>query len=186
MENVTDALFMAASVLLLIIALTVGISSLSEVKAQTQAILLERNQLQMAKDETGGYFNYLKSVRKENNDNDIRTVGVEAIISSIKRMQKEGYTIYIATDVSISDASLPDNMKKDIQIQNKNYTIFLTKDDAGYKNLSDSKIIYELYNRLKDYKFKEYLGTYKEEKEGVPEEEKLTYKVITYVEDGTI
>ena len=50
MENATDALIMAGSVLLLIIALTVTISSLSNLRTQAQDILMERDRLEIAQD----------------------------------------------------------------------------------------------------------------------------------------
>ena len=60
MENATDALIMAGSVLLLIIALTVTISSLSNLRTQAQDILMERDRLEIAQD-SKGYINYIKN-----------------------------------------------------------------------------------------------------------------------------
>lgn len=179
MENTTDALYMAGSVLLLIIALTVCISSLSKIKTQTQEMLLDRNQIQMAK-EGEEYINYLKNSKDK--DKATRTVGIETIISAIRRMQKEKYNMFIQTDNEII---------KDFQKNHENMSsesakvsgIYFTKDDAGYKNLEDSNIIGKLYHTFKDSNFKEYYGFYKEKKEEeVPEDDRLSYRIITFVE----
>ena len=175
MENTTDALYMAGSVLLLKIALTVCISSLSKIKTQTQEMLLDRNQIQMAKDGEN-YINYLKNSKGENNAT--RTVGIETVISAIRRMQKEKYNIFIETEKSIEN--LPENMRsKSAKVSG----IYFTKDDAGYKNLEDSNIIGKLYRTFKDSNFKEYYGFYKEKNnEEVPEDDRLSYRIITFVE----
>ena len=77
MENATDALIMAGSILLLIVALTVAISSLSNLRTQTQGILNEKDQLMAMSDESG-YINYLR-----NNGEDKRTVGIETIAAAL-------------------------------------------------------------------------------------------------------
>ena len=99
MENAVQALIMAASVLLLIIALSVSISSLTSLKAQVQDIFLERDQVDLTTytitDQNGkkviNYANYIKS----DSNLDVRTVNAETVISTIERMRKEEYTIYI-------------------------------------------------------------------------------------------
>ena len=60
MENATQALIMAGSVLLLIIALTVTISSLSNLRTQAQDILMERDRIEITQD-SKGYINYIKN-----------------------------------------------------------------------------------------------------------------------------
>ena len=98
MENATDAIIMATSVLLLIIALSVSISSLSNLKTQVQDILSQRDEVDLStysvkngETTTTSYNNYIKN----NTDIDVRKVNAETIITLIRRMRKENYTIYI-------------------------------------------------------------------------------------------
>ena len=196
MENATDALIMAGSVLLLIIALTVSISSLTGLRAQVQDITMARDQLQETKD-ANGYLNFITS-----ETNDVRTVGVETIISSVRRIQKEQYTVYISLSQSIPDALLPvkiktekaqtykvdytSNKEKEIIPQNKEILCFTAK-NGRYKNINNETIS-ALYDALKNRdgstkEFKEYIGRYQEKtSEGVSEANKETYKIITFVE----
>ena len=170
MENATDALIMAGSVLLLIIALTVTISSLSNLRTQTQDLLDDRDQLLATTDESG-YINYLKS---GGNDSDVRIVGIETIMSSIRRMAKEDYTIYIQTNNIIS--SIPDDLMTD----EKKY-IKLTLSGVGNKYVNDNTVTGTIYNTLKSIKFKEYIGIYQNKTaEGVSDANKETYKIVTY------
>ena len=98
MENATDALIMAGSVLLLIIALTITISSLSNLRMEAQNLLMERDQILITKDSLGDYLNYIK-----NDDNDVRIVGIETLISAIRRKWKENYNIYIVIKKSYTN-----------------------------------------------------------------------------------
>lgn len=189
MENATDALIMAASVLLLIIALTVSISSFSSLKAQVDGIVGERQQLQIVKDTTtGGYLNYLKS----SNDTDVRRVGIESVISSLRRLKKEQYTMYIClTSSPIGLSVLPEELRPEgeelTRVKQKFTTtskvIKLTKASTGYKYINDENVINTLYKELKDLKFKEYIGIYQyKTSEGVSDANKETYKIITFVQ----
>lgn len=183
MENATDALIMAGSVLLLIIALTVSISSLSNIRTQAQDILMERDKVELTQDSRGGYLNYIK-----NDDKDVRIVGVESIISAIRRMWKEDYTIYLATKNTLSGIPLelrPDNIENlnNTQIIQGKNIIKLSQAGVGNQLIKDEKIITEIYNNLKEKKFKEYVGIYQNKTiEGVSEANKNTYKIITFVE----
>ena len=114
MENATDALIMAGSVLLLIIALTVTISSLTNLRTQAQDILDDRDQLLATTDESG-YINYLKVVEIKMK----RIVGIETVMSSIRRMTKEDYTIYIQTN-NITDLGTEYNDIK-VNVDGKNF-----------------------------------------------------------------
>lgn len=183
MENATEALIMAGSVLLLIIALTVSISSLSNLRTQAQDILMERDRTEITQD-SKGYINYIK-----NDDKDIRIVGIESVISSIRRMWKEDYTIYLATNNLLTGipeelrVSNVENLSNTQIIQGKNI-IKLSQAGVGNQLVKDEKIITEIYNSLKDKKFKEYIGIYQNKAiEGVSEANKNTYKIITFVEE---
>lgn len=91
MENASEAIIMAGSVMLLLIALTISISSLANIKTQTQSILDSRDQVDMSQDQNGDYINYITTDSSE----DVRSVGVDGIISELRRMKKENFTIYI-------------------------------------------------------------------------------------------
>ena len=173
MENATDALIMAGSVLLLVIALTVAISSLTNLRMQTQEILSERDQLMITSDEAG-YINYLR-----NNGEDKRTVGIETIITSIRRMTKEDYTIYIKTTKSLNL-----NAKyNDLKVNNDGKFIRLSLKGTDNKYVNDSELTNSIYENLKNKRFKEYIGIYQNKtSEGVSDANKTTYKIITYEE----
>ena len=174
MENATDALIMAGSVLLLIIALTVTISSLSNLKVQTQDLLDDRDQLLATTDENGEYINYLKSGGK---DSDTRIVGIETIMSSIRRMPKEGYIVYIQQK-NENLSTLPSNLK--VTVNGKNY-VKLSVSGTEEQNYNDKNVTGAIYSAFKSKRFKEYIGIYQNKTaEGVSDANKATYKIITY------
>ena len=171
MENATDAIIMAGSVLLLIIALTITISSLTTLRTETQDMLDDRDQLLVTTDETG-YISYLKS-----SNNDTRTVGIETIISSIRRLRKEDYTVYILPE---SDIDVSSDIKG--VIDGKKY-IKMSLSSVGDRYVEDDEVIYKLYKNLKNARFIEYIGIYQNAtSEGVSDANKATYKIITYVQ----
>ena len=171
MENATDALIMAGSVLLLIIALTVTISSLTALKTETQDMLNDRDQLLATTDESG-YINYLKSGGEES---DTRIVGIETVMSSIRRMAKEDYTVYIKTNTPISE------LNNDLKVNGDSKFIKLSLSGVGNKYVNDKNVTSTIYNKLNSAKFKEYIGIYQNKTaEGVSDANKATYKIITY------
>ena len=93
MENATDALIMMASVLLLVVALTVNISSFSTIKNQMDEILSQEDTVdrvtQVSVDGKQEYINYYKS------ENDIRIVDASTVMTSIRRTNKENYNVYL-------------------------------------------------------------------------------------------
>lgn len=190
MENATHALMMAASVLLLMLALAVSISSFTTLKTQVEDIVTAEEEFDLAKDEnTGEYINYMQS------GSDIRTVGVETIISSLRRAKKEDYNVYIygsntisALPTEVSSKLLVDNDKEQkygseilIPVGTKNM-IKISLSNTGYQNINDTTME-ALFEVMKDRTYKEYIGIYKEKTaEGVLEGEKTTRRVITFVE----
>ena len=90
MENIIDALYMGTAVLIFIVALTVSISSFSSVKTEVEKMVNDREAAEMATDSSGRYLNYMQA------GTDIRTVDASTIISSIRRIREESYTIYIS------------------------------------------------------------------------------------------
>lgn len=195
MENAVDALKIAGSVLLLIIALTVNISTFSRVKTEFEQIIKNRENVKYAVDTTkegNAYVNYLKS----SGNNYARTVGIETIVSSLRRLAKENYKVYIVLnhDVSLS-SDLEINLKYDLKYGNVilaeegDTVIFYQLGGVQGKWLENNensvnfdKSISILYNGLKGKSFKEYYGLYKEENANISDAEKKDRKIITYVE----
>lgn len=121
MENAVDALKIAGSVLLLIIALTVNISTFSRVKTEFEQIIKNRENVKYAIDTTkeeNTYVNYLKS----SGVNYARSVTIETIVSSLRRLAKENYKVYIVLnhigDVSSLSSDLKINLKYDLTYGN--------------------------------------------------------------------
>ena len=83
MEDAVEALYMAAAVLLLLIALTVSISSFTKAKVQVEEINESETGIDLAQDESGQYINYMS----KNNDKN-RSVGADTVISSIRRISR--------------------------------------------------------------------------------------------------
>ena len=185
MENATDALLMAGSVLMFIIALTVAISSFTSLRGEMQTLLNERDQLLIMKDEdTGGYINYLKS---DNNDKlAIRTVGIDAVITSIRRMTKEDYTVYIEPIDNLEDFNATGSFAAlNVSTTNKQL-IKLSIAGIGDRYVSKdnlTNVLSSIYKKLKNKKFEEYIGIYQNKTtKGVADANKSTYKIVTYKE----
>ena len=172
-DNLTDAIMMAGAVLIFIIALTTSMSTFTTMRSQIDSIIEYDYKLDLVTDSEGNYINYHTS------DSDIRTVGVETIVSSMYRVKQENFVIYILgldninngiTQEEITINKVKTNAIK-ISIDGDNWDIEKILNDDG------------LYNKMKDKKFKEYLGVYQIETDGgVDEINKTTYRVITYEE----
>lgn len=201
MENASQALILAASILLLIVALTVSISSFATLKVQVDDIIEAKEETKLATDESGNYINYIE------NADDVRTVEVETIISSLRRVRQESYTVYIylqqqASLSDLSNAGLEDliveakqeqkykrpqdNIADAIQLipsNSKIIKISLAGSGASYLN---NDTMQKLYETLKDKKYKEYLGIYQEKvSEGVSDANKgQERRIITFVEQN--
>lgn len=184
MENASDALIMAGSMLLFVFALTVAISSLTNVRMQTQEILSDRDQLMITTDNSGEYINFLKSAN-DDTDDAVRVVGIETVITSVRRMTKEDYTIYIDPlnntgvlkkeyDDLIVDVKMDDNTEKYIKIAT-------TGEINRYVSKKElTNVLLDIHSKLYSAKFKEYIGTYQKKADGVADINKTTYKIITY------
>lgn len=170
-ENVSDALMMAGAMIIFILALTFSMSSFTTVRTTIDEIFQRDTKVDLVTDESHNYLNYMKA-----EDDSIRTVGIETVISSIYRLSKENYKVYINTDIELSELEemTVDNTKYFSRNDNDNsYTYELTI----HSNINFE----ELYGKLKDKGFKEYLGIY-QEKSGASSENKPKYRVITYVQ----
>lgn len=187
MENITDALYMGTAVLIFIVALTVGISSFSSVKTEVESMVNDREAAEMATDSSGRYLNYIQV------GTDVRIVDASTVISSIRRVREESYTIYISfkdnTIDSLSDILYDTTSRKTavkqvydtssnviIPENKKILEISLTND----KNI-DKILCEQFYKKIKDKRFNEYLGTY-QNKNVTSSANKLTYRIITFVE----
>lgn len=180
MENASDALIMAGSVLLFIFALTVAVSSLTNIRIQSQEILNARDQLLITTDDSGGYINYLQSGTGDSDA--IREVGIETVVTSIRRMTKEDYIIYIEpkNNTEILNSQYDDLR---VNVNDKTNSIELSISGAKGKYVSKEKLtrlLYLIHKKLKDGKFEEYIGTYQYKADGVADVNKTTYKIITY------
>jgi len=198
MENASDAIIMAGSVFLLLIALTLGITTFSRVKTQIDDIVTSRQKVEYAIDtnseENNSLLNFIQS-----NGEYTRTVQIETIVTTLRRIRKENFDVCIIFDNSnITD--FPEEIIKtfqndekfsDIQISNgKGYLRFSLSGTANRyvedKNSDNfDKVLKMLYNRVGSKKFKEYYGVYKEKTdEGVSDVEKSDIKIITYIESN--
>lgn len=196
MENASDALIMAANVLLFVIALTVCISSFSMLRQGVDNIIGETEVIKLASN-SDTYINYIDS----RNNSSIRKVGAETVVSSMVRSIKENYVVYIklrdyGTIFQGDNAVNKSIATKDITIKQLNGTnekTIITKGDSLIKITIGSnsnqeinaKLKNKLYDFLKDKQYYEYLGEYVNDTE-VNIEEKMVYRVITYIEASIV
>ena len=200
MENATEALIMAGSIFLLIIALTLSISSFSRVKTQIDDIVLSREKVEYAVNSNdNSLLNFIQS-----NTEYTRTVTFETIATSLRRLRKENFDVYIIfknTDVTDFADELQTQLHDnghfgDIQVSPyRNNILRFTISGAANKYLEDKnsdnfdKSLNMLYNKVvrdnnnESKEFKEYYGVYKQKTDdGVSNIEKNDIKIITYVE----
>ena len=193
MENASEALIMAGQVLLFIIALTICISSFTNLRAEADVLIGKDETVEMAKN-GDQYINYMQS----KGNNSIRTVDASAVVSSMYRILKGDYTIYL----KLKNESYNSLDPKFINITNANCTITTEKEGKTLTLINiDDKIIKikigrdtnekissvlnegKLYDNIKNKTFSEYLGEYKESTGGaVSSAEKQTKRIITYIE----
>lgn len=174
MDDAVEALYMSAAVLLLLIALTVSISAFTKVKIQVEQINEQETGIELAKDDSGNYINYFS----EGDGN--RIVGADTVISSIRRISRESYTIYISGNVTNLYGGASDY---DYEKENINGIKYLKLSTAGtnYKNLDEK--IEEIYDKIKGKTFEEKIGIFQEKTaDGVSSANKQTHRIITYDE----
>ena len=181
MENASDALVMAGQILIFIIALTVCISSFTTIRAEVNQIVGQKDTIRMAKD-----------------GNAIRTVKSDTLITAMYRAIKENYVIYLKlnnydeldtkyvtfckaeTTSAVEDKNGNPIIKQDDQL----IRVTIGSSESGnnqYVNAMLSKG--KLFEKIKNSSFAEYLGEYQSySATDVSEENKDTYRIITYVE----
>ena len=196
MENASDALIMAADMLIFIVALTLCISSFSNVRQGVDNIINRPETIKMAKD-SEGYINYIKSDKSKAT----RVVGVETVVPTLYRAIKENYVVYIKFKGNLPNCISANSMnaqktikiKKDngdeVSLINSGDKIYMFK--AGEDPLCNSninKLLYGtngrngLYSVLYNYKFNEYLGEFKYDT-NANVEDRITYRIITYIQN---
>ena len=91
MENATEALYMAAAVLIFMLALSLTLSSFSSFRTDLDRLITAEERVDEATitDSTGktSYINYISS------NNELRTVGIETVANSLYRVYKENYMV---------------------------------------------------------------------------------------------
>lgn len=187
-DNLTDALYMAGAILIFVIALTVSMSSFTEMRTQIDEIIEADSKLELVTDENDKYINYISG----KDESDARIVGPETVISSMYRVVKENYIVYIKMDdipseistTTLSEIGLQEQKYKEDIIIGKNEDIIeitINGKNSNIDVLLNEKGLYEVLTKNKGKKFKEYLGVYQEASEA-DEVNRTTYRVITYVE----
>ena len=187
MENATDALIMAGSVLIFLIALSVCVSSFTTLRTEIDQIIEQTETVDMAQ-KNGEYVNYIKR-----SDDAIRVVGSETVVSSMYRAKKENYVIYIVLKKSLKNSLKNSNefekrgmIVKIPDIKKSADNIIINKSVNVIKLIGSYDFDYilnelKLYESIKDKKFEEYLGVYQDNTDAT-EENKITYRIITYIE----
>ena len=193
MENVTDALKMAAAVLIFVLALSISINAFGQARRAATTIL-----------EYGDReYDYTYVEESETTE---RTVGVESIIPSIYKAYKENYKIIFETSL------LNDGLYKKRNAEGNMIPVFeidLEKEVLGNENQKEqfiTAILYGadtdtknafmtnlgislntngIYDTIKEKKFKESLGIYYQDSDGtvddsVPDANRIKKRVITY------
>ena len=179
MENATDALIMAGSVLIFLIALSVCVSSFTTLRTEIDQIIEQTETVDMAQ-KNGEYVNYIKK-----SDDAIRVVGSETVVSSMYRAKKENYVIYIVL-INSNEFEKRGMIVKIPDIKKSADNIIINKSDNVIKLIGSYDFDYilnelKLYESIKDKKFEEYLGVYQDNTDAT-EENKITSRIITYIE----
>lgn len=186
MENSVEALYMAAAVLIFMLALTLTLSSFSTFRNDLEDLILSKEKVDTAttKDEYGEtkYINYISSSDEK------RTVGIDTVANSLYRVYKENYTVVI----KLGDGKSTDYEKFDSGKDLEDYANCLKNGatvvkEQKYKsngeniiNSTDYVLVFDiptaqndkeyinntlkagLYELLKDKTFIEYTGVYYE------------------------
>jgi len=200
MDNASDALIMAGSVLIFIIALTVCISSFTTLRVGIDDVIAQTETVEMAKNGEE-YINYIDSKKA----GAVRVVGAETVVSSMYRALKENYVIYIVADENeytnwtsgISEeykiekkeidydlkVKIKDEIKTIKQKDKKDNVIKVTIGNEFSNTDINTKLSNGFYEKIKEKKFYEYLGEYQNSSNAATSSEnKQTKRIITYIE----
>lgn len=174
MENVTEALKMAAWALVFVLALSVSISAFGQARVASDAIISYR-------DRENDYI-YVESTGTN------RKVGIETIIPSMYRIYKENYKIKFNFDIYKKDGKEIreiDLEKETLSQEQKELFIKCILYGNKEKNGNFENIEFHgIYNTLKYNNFTESLGEYYQgedlENDSISENNKIKKRVITY------
>lgn len=181
MENGVEALKIAASMLIFVLAITITISAFSTATQALHRIFDMRSSDEYVTDADGNYLNFVNF----RFDGGTREVGVETIIPSIYRAYKENYAIYFYNS---------DETPMDLDTSDDDVINYIDLEKEVYANAekaieSINKLLYEegLYDTLKDKTFIEKLGEYYMDdingETGTAEVNKTKKRVIVYIEE---
>ncbi len=183
MENGVEALKLASSVLIFVIAITITISAFTMAVQALNRIFIAQDSIEYVKDADGNYLNFVRF------DGGTREVGVETIIPSIYRAYKENYTIYFYKE-NASGVEEPLVLYTKDNGEEVNYIDLVKEVYASPEKAIESinKLLYEdgLYQRLQGKTFIEKLGEYYMDDVGgetsTAEVNKIKKRVIAYIQ----
>lgn len=190
MENGVEALKLASSVLIFVVAIAITISVFTFASQALNRIFDMQSGDEYVKDANGDFLNFVRF-----DDNGTREVGIETMIPSIYRAYKENYAIYFYE--SNGDPLVLYETNKNGEMVGVNY-IDLEKEVHGNAESAIEKIndlLYKtsenfsngLYQYLKGKTFTESLGEYYMDdlsaETETAEVNKIKKRVITYKEN---
>jgi len=192
MENVSEALIMAGQVLIFIIALTVCISSFTTARMGIDNMISQSETINLAKN-SDEYINYMQ-IR---DNGSTRVVGAETVVSSMYRAIKENYVVYIklsdygnifegksesAVDYieATKDVKVKVGDQEKTIISNGDKIIKVTIGNGSNQEIN-AKLKAKFYDQIRNCQFNEYLGEYQNDSDA-NSEDKVTYRVITYID----
>ncbi len=200
MENVAEALKMAAAVLIFVMALSISINAFGEARQSAQ-VILDNSDREYD-------YTYIQPIEKNGKIITERTVRGEAIVPAIYKAYKENYKIvfkdkngdpmklYEKKGQAVTSIDLEnevwglDEKEKFIRLLLKTRTNFTTEDKNEQNNFKNNRgIVLQnegLYDIIKGKSFIEKLGVYYQEevqgKSDTPTANKTKKRVITYEE----
>lgn len=189
MENGVEALKIASSVLIFVLAITITISTFTTASQAINSIFSAHDADEYVKGEDGKYLNFVELKL----DGGTRKVGIETVIPSIYRAYKENYAIYFynydGTPLEIIKT------KKGRETTNVHYIDLEQEVHASAEKAIENinYLLYEderpLYSILKQYTFIEKLGEYYMDdvsgENGTAEVNKTKKRIITYTAVNT-
>lgn len=186
MENGVQALKMAASMLIFVLAITITISCFTSAVQALNRIFQMQNDEEYVTDADGNYLNFVNFGL----DSGTRKVGADTVIPSIYRAYKENYAIYFYNS---------DNTPMTLYINQREESVnYIDLEKEVYQNAEKAmehvnKLLYEksdifpngLYQEIKNETFIEKLGEYYMDdlagETGTSEVNKTKKRVIAYI-----
>lgn len=191
MDNTVEALYIAAAVLIFMLALSLTLSSFSTFRSDLEDLIQadERVDAATITDTSTGKTTYINYISGEE---ERRTVGIESVVNSLYRVYKENYIVVMklesydsskldrngsilqGTSTALQNQGLISQAAKK-QIYAKDGSKIIDKDERiivfdlakqNDKNFINTVLENGLYNILKDKTFTEYTGIYYEDDSG--------------------